>query len=308
MTAPSAQLLAAIERNRRRIWALCYRMTGQRADADDLAQEAIAKAIERSDQLASDDPAGWLMRLTMRLCIDHLRHKKVVRRISELVDPLPGTEWSVDDRVRAPDCTAILREDIRFALIVALQRLSSRQRAALILHDVCACSLAEVAETLSTNPNAVKALLHRARVALREARIRDDIDVPVDRAVVEQFASAIEAGSIETLTALLADDVWGIVDDGSLGQTNRKPTFGPRAVSRQWANGKRQLDGQRVTARIVMLNGEPAAVIALAMAPEVVVAIVHLESREGRVCALRVSRDPRRSARLSELAVRGGSR
>jgi RNA polymerase sigma factor (sigma-70 family) len=298
MSPPSSQLLAAIERSRKRLWALCYRMTGERADADDLAQEAIAKAIERCDQLQDADPTAWLMRSTARLCIDHLRHRKIVRRVSELVDPLAGGDWSVADQACAPDCRAILREDMRFAVVVALQLLSSRQRAAVILHDVCSYSLDEVADTLETNANAVKALLQRARVALREARIRDDIDVPADRTVVEQFAAAIEAGSIEALTALLAEDVWGIVDGGGVVQVARKPSFGRRAVSRQWSNGKRRLNGLRVTARVVSLNGEPTVVIRLADAPDAVVAVVHIETRAGRINALRVSRDPHRTARL----------
>jgi RNA polymerase sigma-70 factor (ECF subfamily) len=300
MSAPPAELLAAIERNRRRVWAVCYRMTGQRADADDLAQEALARAIERFEQVAAHDPTGWLLRLTMRLCIDHLRHQKIERRLTELVDPLNEPDWCVAaSPARAPDFAAILREDTRFAVVVALQRLSPGQRAVLILHDVCSRPLDEIAETLQTNPNAAKALLHRARTALRSARVRDDIDVPVDRDVVERFAAAIEAGSIEALTALLAEDVWGVVDGGGLVQAPTKPTFGRRAVSRQWANGKRRLEGQPVTASILMLNGEPAIVIRLAGTPAVVVAVVHLQSRAGLVCALGVSRDPRRIPYLS---------
>jgi len=297
MSHPSAAFLEAVERNRRRVWAVCYRMTGQRADADDLAQEALTKAIERAEQAVGDDPTGWLLRLSTRLCIDHLRHKKVERRVTELVDPLSGNEWCVaESATRAPDFAAIIREDTRFAVVVALQHLSPRQRAALILHDVCSCPLSEVAQTLGTNPNAAKALLNRARAALAKARIRADIDVPVDRAVVEKFASAIEMGSIETITSLLADDVWGVVDGGGLVPAPKKPTFGREVVSRQWANAKRRLGGQRATATIVMLNGEPAIAIRLAESPEMVLAIAHLESRCGRVSALFVSRDPRKIA------------
>lgn len=298
MSHRSVQLFAAIERNRKRVWALCYRMTGQRADADELAQEALAKAIERGDQASSEDPTGWLLSLTTRLCIDHLRHKQVVRRATELADPLAGDEWTIADPARAPDFAAILREDLRFALIVALQSLSPRQRAALILHDVCALSLDEVGQALETNANAVKALLQRARVALRTARLRDDIDVPVDRAIVEQFAAAIEAGSIESITALLAEDVWGIVDGGGFVQAPTKPTFGRTAVSRQWSNGRRRLDGQPAYATIVILNGEPAIVIGPAARREVAVAVVHLETRASRICALRVSVDPRTATRF----------
>src|SRR5258708_11586654 len=113
-------------------------MTGRRVDADDLSQEAAARAIERSDQSTDDDAAGGLLRLTTRLCIDHLRDKKIERRVTELVDPVEGTDWPVGDlALRAPEGAAVLREDIRFAVVVALQRLSPRQRAALILHDVC---------------------------------------------------------------------------------------------------------------------------------------------------------------------------
>jgi DNA-directed RNA polymerase specialized sigma24 family protein len=45
--------LPDIGRNRRRLWAICYRMTGGVHDADDLSQEAIARAIEREDQLGA---------------------------------------------------------------------------------------------------------------------------------------------------------------------------------------------------------------------------------------------------------------
>ena len=69
----------------------------------------------------------------------------------------------------------------------------------------------------------------------RTARVRDDVDVPVDRKVVEQFAAAVEAGSIESITALLAEDVWGVVDGGGLVKAPTKPTFGPTAVSRHRA-------------------------------------------------------------------------
>src|SRR5215471_18073913 len=232
---------AALAQNQRRIWALCYRMTGRRSDADDLAQEAAARALDRCDQVSEDDATGWLLRLTTRLCIDHLRHRNVERRLTELVDPLGGDDWCGAEQT-TPDGeeTVLLREDVRFAIVVALQALSPGQRAALILHDVCGRSLTEVAEVLGTNPNAAKAVLHRAHVAIAKARHDVDVDVPVDRRAVEQFAQAIEAGSIEAITELLAEDVWGIVDGGGVIQSPTKPTFGRRAVARQWTNAKRR--------------------------------------------------------------------
>ena len=301
VTPAPAHVLAAIDLNRRRVWTLCYRMTGSRADADDLAQEAAARAIERADQAADGDASGWLLRLSTRVCLDHLRHRKIVRRVTALVDPLDMPELPAGEP-RGPNAeeNALLREDVRFAVMVALQRLSPRQRAALVLCDVCDRSLEEAADALGTNANAVKALLHRARVTLARARRRSDVDAPVDPAIVERFARAIEAGAIDALTELLAEDVWGVTDGGGVIKTSTKPNVGRRAVSRQWANAKRRL-GQDVLAEVRRINGELAIVVRLAAAPGVVIAVVHLETRAAHVASLRVNRDPSRTALLVPL-------
>lgn len=201
------ELLAAIERDRRRLWAICYRMTGGVQDAEDLCQEAIARAIERADQRTGADATAWLVRIATTTCLDHLRRTTVRARV--LVDSLDLPELGPGEVTNDPERAAILREDIRYAVLVAVESITPKQRAALVLHDVCDRSLVEVAAALELQPNAAKALLHRARVALAEARRREDIDVPVDRAVVEALARAIEAGSLDQIATLLAEDVWG---------------------------------------------------------------------------------------------------
>src|SRR5262245_58971360 len=105
-------------------------MTGRRADADDLTQEAMARALERAEQATGPDPTGWVFAIAARLCLDHLRREKTRRRLTELVDPLEDVAPLVTPALDA----AILREDVRLAVVVALQRLSPRQRAALVLY------------------------------------------------------------------------------------------------------------------------------------------------------------------------------
>jgi RNA polymerase sigma-70 factor, ECF subfamily len=302
MSSPAAtRVLAAIERNRKRVWALCYRMTGNRTDADDLAQEAVARAIERADQVAGADATGWLFRVTTRLCLDHLRRRNLEARVTALVDPLDMPELPAGEaRVDAEEMV-LLREDVRFAVVVALQRLSPRQRSVLVLNDVCDRPIDEIAHSLGTTVNAAKALLHRARASLARARRRSDVDVPVDREVVEQFARAVETGSVEAIAQLFADDIWGVVDGGGVVQAASKPTVGRPTIARQWQNAKRRL-GQEVIAEVRRINGEPAVIIRLAIAPAVVVAIVHFETSGGRIVALRVNRDPARTAHLTPLA------
>jgi hypothetical protein len=79
--------------------------------------------------------------------------------------------------------------------------------------------------------------------------------------------------------------------------TANKPTFGRDVIAQQWANAKRRL-GVPVFAEQRVLNGEPAIVVRLAASPEVIVAVVHLETRGGAVVALRVNRDPRSTMTL----------
>jgi len=292
---PSAALLATIERSRKRLWGLCYRMTGSRADADDLCQESIARAIEREAQLRNGERIdGWLFRIATTTCLDHVRRRRIARRATALVDPIE-TEPIAD-----PETALILRDDVRFAVVVALQRLPARQRAALVLHDVLDRPLAEIALALGTNPNAVKALLARARTTLVAARRHADVDVPVDAAVVERLLQAIRTRSVEAFSALLADDVWGVTDGGGVVRVASKPVFGVRAVSRGFTSVNRR-QPLPIAAHVRVLNGEPTIVVTVPAVGDAVMASVHAETRHGQIVALRVVRDPRKLAYLGGL-------
>jgi RNA polymerase sigma-70 factor (ECF subfamily) len=297
-SAPSTAVLAAVERLRKRLWAHCYRMTGRRADSDDLSQEAIARAIERASDLSAATRAdAWLFRIATTVCLDHLRRQRRIERVTDLVDPvvLDDTAAPTDD----PQAAVILRDDVRFAVVVALQRLAPKQRAVLLLHDVCGLELADVATTLGTNANAAKATLHRARAALERARGRTDVDVAVDAAVVERLARALESRSVDALRAVLADDVWGVVDGGGVVRVATKPSFGARALVRRFANLSRRVP-VAVACRVVHVNGEPSVLVTVPSAGNAAFASVHVETRDGRVVAMRVVRDPAKLVPLQE--------
>jgi RNA polymerase sigma-70 factor (ECF subfamily) len=288
-------LHAAIELHRRRLWAICYRMTGRTSDADDLCQEAVARALARGDQILDVDPTAWLMRVATTVCLDHLRRETTRRRVTELADWLDVPGLKPGAASGDPERAAILRDDVRYAVVVALQQISPRQRAALILHDVCDRSLAEVAATLEIDTNAAKQLVHRARVAAGNARRTTDVDPAADRGVVEAIARAVETGSLEALASLLLEDAWGIVDGGGIVPVAAGPHLGRDAIVRRFVNGWRRLDNIPLRGTVHLLNGEPAVIVRLAGAP-VAVAVLHVETRAARVASIRVDRDPRRLA------------
>jgi RNA polymerase sigma factor (sigma-70 family) len=299
MSQPQATIvLAAVERCRKRLWAHCYRMTGRRAEADDLSQEAIARAIERAEDLQDHTAVdGWLFRIATTVCLDHLRRERRTRALTELVDPIAFDD--IPAPPADPEAATILRDDVRLAVVAALQHLAPKQRAVLLLHDVCGLPLAEAAATIGTNDNAAKATLHRARAALNRARGRITVDVPVDTEMVERLARALESRSVDALSALLADDVWGVVDGGGVVQVAKRPTFGARALVRRFANLTRRVL-LPVECRVVSLNGEPAVLVTLPTAGHAVFASVHIETHGGRIVAMRVVRDPAKLVPLQD--------
>jgi RNA polymerase sigma-70 factor (ECF subfamily) len=110
-----------------------------------------------------------------------------------------------------PAAVAVSRASIRLAFVAALQYLSARQRAVLILRDVLEWPAAQVAELLGTTTTAVNSGLRRARAQLAEALpVEDELAEPAGpdrRAVLDRFAAAIQNADGSALAELLREDV-----------------------------------------------------------------------------------------------------
>ncbi|CAG6391016.1 sigma-70 family RNA polymerase sigma factor [Streptomyces cocklensis] len=218
---------ARIEQYRPELLAHCYRFLGSVHDAEDLVQETCLRAWRARDRY---DPARsslrtWLYRIATNACLTALETRS--RR------PLPsGTVADrppLDPLVHGGEATwlqpmpdallhlgqsagaAVDRGSLRLAFVAALQLLSARQRAALILCEVLAFSAAEAAQILDTSTASVTSSLQRARVRLRQAGVLEDqVAEPSQaeqRACVERYMKAFEHADIEGLKRLLSEDV-----------------------------------------------------------------------------------------------------
>jgi RNA polymerase sigma-70 factor (ECF subfamily) len=287
-----AAMREAVVRHQRRVWGLCYRLTGRRAAADELAQEALTRALERAEQLAAEEKLdGWLFRVATTTCLDWMRRQRTQNAHLRIVDPLEELDVPFEGGTPADEPLA-RKEDVRLAVLTTLQRLSPRQRAVLVLRDVLDRSSEETARALGTSEGNVRVALHRARAALAETHGACDGDAEVDPTVVERFARAIEAADLAALRALLDDHAWGLVDDGD---PRRRPTLGGDAIAKQFANAARKF-GRPDDVQRVRVNGEPAIFVRVAGTP---IALIHLESRGGLVISLRVLRDLSRLVRFA---------
>ncbi|MEX1124037.1 MAG: sigma factor-like helix-turn-helix DNA-binding protein, partial [Acidimicrobiia bacterium] len=108
-----------------------------------------------------------------------------------------------------PAHSAEQRELISLAFVAALQRLSARQRAALLLHDVLDFSHDEVAEVLESSPSAVNSLLFRARETMSASPriIPADPDSPAVKQLLARYIRAWEQADISEFVATVSADV-----------------------------------------------------------------------------------------------------
>jgi RNA polymerase sigma-70 factor (ECF subfamily) len=208
-----------LERYRGELIAYCYRMLGSFHEAEDLAQETMLRAWKARDRYDESRASvrTWLYRIATNVCLTALERAAkrplpsgLVDRSDDPVAPLtpafdiPWLQPFPDGRVEVD-----ARADLRLALVAAMQNLSARQRAVLVLRQVLDFSAAEVAGQLETTVPAVNSTLQRARAALAGVDDPGEIAEPDDprtRKVVEQYAHAFEAADVPGLIKLLTDD------------------------------------------------------------------------------------------------------
>lgn len=156
------------------VYASALRLTGNRSDAQDIAQETFLRAFRHYDSIR-DHPGvrGWLRTVSRRLCINHLtRYRNRWRLFTDWITPHRDDQASVDPEewLPAPDSSSepAERNDQHAVLHELLQRLPDHQRVPLVLYHFDALSYEEIAEALHVSLAKVKTDIHRARLALKK--------------------------------------------------------------------------------------------------------------------------------------------
>ena len=147
------------DRHLRPVLACAWRILGDRAEAEDVAQETFVRLLRKAPDWQPDGPAlrSWLLRVATNLCLDR-------RRVRARVAPLPDDIERFEDREKPPIDDDIA---IRHAVRRAVADLPDRQRAALVLVHFQGLSGREAADALGVSAEAVESLLARARRRLR---------------------------------------------------------------------------------------------------------------------------------------------
>ncbi len=268
--APS-ELEGAFREHRGLLFGLCYRLTGSAEEAEDIVQETFARAIERPPAHPDRPWRPWLARVAVNLSLDALRRRR--RRgtpRSWLPTPVDtGEEAAAAARHPGSDPQARYErlESVSFAFLLALEALTPRQRAALILQDVFDYSAREVAELLGTTEGNARVSLHRARRAMAaydRARCRPTRELcERTRRALDEFLRCLVAGDVRRLERLLAEDVRALTDGGGVYTALAGPLVGRARVLRLFLQvAGRRAAGARIEPRLA--NGLPALAIEFA--------------------------------------------
>lgn len=200
------------------LFRYCRYLTRSPWDAEDLAQDALARAFVTMGCMnqAPPNPRAWLFRVASNLWIDRTRQQRET----------PGSAFEL----ASTEAEVVSHEPrvTREAAGTLIARLSPQERAAVVLKDVFDLTLEETAEALSTTTGGIKAALHRGRGKLIEPDPHEERTTTP--AVLDAFCEAFNARDLDRLTALLLDNVTVEV----VGVTTE---YGPEAARRTVLNG-----------------------------------------------------------------------
>ncbi|MEL6775229.1 MAG: sigma-70 family RNA polymerase sigma factor, partial [Pseudomonadota bacterium] len=145
----TSMLLPAVHRQ-------AWRMLGDEAEAEDVAQEAMLRLWRQAASWRSGEAKAstWLYRVTRNLCVDRLRKRRSTTDIDDVPEPMDPVPAVLDRLAKAEESRALAK---------AIGTLPTRQRDALLLRHFEGCGNPEIAARLDTSVEAVESLLARAR-------------------------------------------------------------------------------------------------------------------------------------------------
>ena len=153
------------EENAGFVYNVAYRMMGNPHDAEEVAQDAFVSAFKARDRFRGESQATtWLYRITVNAALMRLRRDKRRREMTVSEDARPDAPSSDLAELPGP---AALNSELGEKLVAAVDDLPDDLRTAVVLRDIQGLSNSEAADILGVSIPALKARLHRGRVAIR---------------------------------------------------------------------------------------------------------------------------------------------
>ncbi|WP_326566952.1 RNA polymerase subunit sigma-70 [Amycolatopsis rhabdoformis] len=262
------------ETHRHELRVHCYRLLGSFDEAEDLVQETLLRAWRgRGTYDGRASLRAWLYRIATNACLDHLDAHPRELPVLDLPstpgsDLAPRPDVAVPWLQPVPDDVlgeVVARETVELAFLAAIQHLSPRRRAAVVLRDVLGWSARETAAALGTTPASINTTVLRGRAELKEhlpARRTEWSASGSDeeRAVVARYMAALVEHDEAAFAELLREDVRCSHAPGAGGHVGAEPAWyaGRTDVLEGWAPALRGPDAVAFRVLATRANGLPA--------------------------------------------------
>ena len=162
-----------VTQHRDRVYNICYRMMGNRSEAEDVAQEVFIAVFKTIDTFREESKfSTWLYRVSVNHCKNRIKYlaRRHDRDRDELDENSAGANGAIlGNPVRAaqPD-RALESVQMEEVLREAVNSLDEEHRIVVVLRDIEDLSIEEICEITDLPDGTVKSRLHRARLALRK--------------------------------------------------------------------------------------------------------------------------------------------
>jgi len=161
-----------VERHKLLVLNLCLRFTGNKDDADDLAQEVFIRVYQAASNYEIKAAfTTWLYRITVNHCLNYQRRKKILKffslshgKNSKYQNGVRTPEFAINEQ---PD-TEFEKKELQQIVHNAIQSLPENQKTVLILYRYHDLSYKEIANVLDITVSAVESRLHRAKENLKK--------------------------------------------------------------------------------------------------------------------------------------------
>jgi RNA polymerase sigma factor (sigma-70 family) len=283
------------EAARPRLLGIAYRILGSRAEAEDAVQDTFLR-WQAADVGSIDSPGAWLTTACTRRAIDMLR-AAYRSRVDYVGNWLPEPVHAVVDS--DAETQMELASSLSTAFLLMLERLTPRERAAYLLHEIFEMSYGDVAASLDMTEPACRKLVSRAKTRIGDDQVRYTPTPERQRQLLAAFEDAIRSGKPGPLTSMLASDVRLTADGGGKVTTvadvlegSAVMTFLTERVSEWWAAyewSPADLNGSR---GLVLRDGEA-----------IVAAVSFAYDGTGRIAEIFVMRNPDKLAELGEVTM-----
>jgi RNA polymerase sigma-70 factor (ECF subfamily) len=285
------------ENARPNLIGIAYRILGSLADAEDAVQDTFLKWA-RTDRENIKNAAAWLTTICTRRCLDLLRsaHHSRVNYVGPWLPEPIQTPMENDAETRL-----VLASSLTTAFLLMLERLTPKERAAYLLHDIFDVSYPEIAEILNIQEGACRKLVSRAKANIEQTKVRHTTTLERQDQLLAAFQAAITSGSAAKFASLLSDDIRLSADGGGKVPTVLNVLQGKAEVLTFLLE---QLHEYWIDYNWVFVNINGARGIVLKHDGAAVAAVSFAYDEAGRVANIYIVRNPDKLVNTGVVAIR----